>query len=63
MDPFCGWSSTASMLEPLQGGIVYHIAISRAILKLVFWCGIPSSGPQFCKRVRINSSKNTQMTV
>ena len=63
MAPFYGWSSTASALEPLRGGIVYHIAISRAILKLVYWCGIPSSGLQFCKRVKINSSKNTQMTV
>ena len=36
--------------------------VSRAILKLVYQFGIPNTGPQTLKIVKINSSKNRQMT-
>ena len=38
-------------------------ALSRAILKPVYRFGIPESDPQTLKSVKINSSKNRQMTV
>ena len=38
-------------------------AISIAILKLVYWLAIPNSDPQTLKSVKINSSRNRQMTV
>ena len=39
-----------------------HSAVSRAILKPVYRFGIPNSDPQTLKNVKINSSKNRQMT-
>ena len=33
------------------------------ILKLVYWFGIPNSGPKTLKSLKINSSKNRQMTI
>ena len=38
-------------------------AISRAILKPVYWFGIPNSRPPNSQKLKINSSKNRQMTV
>ena len=38
-------------------------AVSRAILKPVYRFGIPNSNPQTLVSVKINSSKNRQMTV
>ena len=37
-------------------------AVSRAILKPVYGFGIPKSNPQTLKSVKINSSKNRQLT-
>ena len=37
-------------------------AVSRAILKPVYGFGIPNSNPQTLKSVKINSSKNRQLT-
>ena len=38
-------------------------AVSRAILKLVYQFGMPNSDTQTLKSVKINSSKNRQMTI
>ena len=38
-------------------------AISRAILKPVYWFGIPNSRPPNSQKLKINLSKNRQMTV
>ena len=39
------------------------IAVSRAILKPVYLFGIPNSDPQTLESVKINLSKNRQLTV
>ena len=41
----------------------FFSVVSRAILKPVYRFGIPNSDPQTLKSVKINSSKNRQMTV
>ena len=47
----------------LTNGYMKDNAVSRAILKPVYWFGIPNSDPQNLKSVKINLSKNRQMTV
>ena len=47
----------------LTNGYMKDNAVSRAILQPVYWFGIPNSDPQNLKSVKINLSKNRQMTV
>ena len=42
---------------------IFSSAVSRAILKLVYRLGIPNSGAQTLKTVKINYSKDRQMTI
>ena len=44
-------------------GLGVHSAAPRVILKLVYRFGISISDLQTLKRVKINSSKNRQMTI
>ena len=48
--------------EAISLKILIDSGISRAIFKLVYWFVIPNSDPQTLKSVKINSSKNRQMT-
>ena len=54
---------TCSKPTPDKDVKYVHSAVSCAILKPVYRFGIPNSDPQTLKSVKINSSKNRQMTV